>query len=130
MDRLFLDANILFSAAYRPAAGLTRLWQLEHVQLLTSAYAVGEDRVNLTEADQRRRLEKLLRRVSIVTGATPASAALNLPQKDLPILQAALYARATHLLTGDRRHFGTYYGRRIDGVLVLPPARYLRQFEL
>ncbi len=126
MDRLFLDANILFSAAYRPAAGLTRLWQLEHVQLLTSAYAVGEDRVN----HQRRRLEKLLRRVSIVTGATPASAALNLPQKDLPILQAALYARATHLLTGDRRHFGTYYGRRIDGVLVLPPARYLRQFEL
>ena len=26
MDKLFLDANILFSAAYRANAGLLRLW--------------------------------------------------------------------------------------------------------
>lgn len=29
MDKLFLDANILFSAAYRSNAGLLRLWEFE-----------------------------------------------------------------------------------------------------
>jgi hypothetical protein len=29
MDRWFLDANVLFSAAYRSEAGLLRLWQLK-----------------------------------------------------------------------------------------------------
>jgi len=29
MDRLFLDAHVLFSAAYRPNAGLLKLWKLK-----------------------------------------------------------------------------------------------------
>ena len=53
MDRLLLDANVLFSAAYRPAAGVARLWELERVELLTSAYAAEEARLNLMEEDQR-----------------------------------------------------------------------------
>ena len=47
MDRLFLDANILFSAAYRLGAGLLRLWRLREVQLMTSDYALKEAQVNL-----------------------------------------------------------------------------------
>lgn len=47
MDRLFLDANILFSAAYRPDAGLRRLWEVPNVELVTSAYAGEEARRNL-----------------------------------------------------------------------------------
>jgi hypothetical protein len=35
-------------------------------------------------------------------------------------------AGATHLITGDMRHFGPYFGQRVLGVLVIPPARYLR----
>ena len=49
MDRLFLDANVLFSAAYRPNAGLLRLWRLPDVVLCTGRYALEEARTNLTE---------------------------------------------------------------------------------
>lgn len=42
MDRLFLDANVLSSAAYRVAAGVTRLWRLPGAQHCASEYAVGE----------------------------------------------------------------------------------------
>jgi hypothetical protein len=51
---------------------------------------------------------------------------LSLPEKDAPIFLAAVAARATHLLTGDLRHFGPYFGRTIGGILILPPATYLR----
>ncbi len=127
VDRLFLDANVLFSAAYRPDAGIARLWKLENVELLTSAYAAEEARVNLAEEDQRRRLQELLARVTIVPRLAPLPPGATLPAKDQPILQALLYAGATHLLTGDRQHFGQYFGRRVGGILVLPPAEYFRQ---
>jgi hypothetical protein len=47
MDRLFLDADVLFSAAYRSEAGLLRFWQLKNAVLSTSHYASEEARVNL-----------------------------------------------------------------------------------
>ena len=127
MDRLFLDANVLFSAAYRADAGITRLWKLEDVELLTSAYAAEEARVNLAEEDQQRRLQELLARVTIITRLAHLPPGVTLPAKDQPIFQAALYARATHLLTGDKQHFGKYFGRRVGGIVVLPPAEYFRR---
>ena len=49
---------------------------------------------------------------------------VELVAKDAPILLAAIEARATHLLTGDRAHFGALYGRKIGGVKVMLPAAY------
>jgi hypothetical protein len=51
---------------------------------------------------------------------------ISLPEKDVPILLAAIEARATHLLTGDVRHFGPYFGKRIEGIMILVPGEYLR----
>ena len=128
MDRVFLDATVLFSAAYRSDAGLVVLWRRASAALLTSAYAVDEARRNLSGDDQRRRLEALVRTCEIVP--SPAAALLPeglvLPPDDQVIFLAAMAARATHLLTGDRTHFGPYYGRTIAGVLILPPSVYLR----
>lgn len=56
----------------------------------------------------------------------PVLEAVSLPEKDMPILLAAVGARATHLITGDLTHFGPYYGRRLMGVLILSPAAYLQ----
>lgn len=127
MDRVFLDANVLFSAAYRSDSGLLVLWCRAGATLLTSAYAVDEARRNLSGDDQRRRLDALVRRCEIVP--TPAAAILPdglvLPPGDGIIFLAAVVARSTHLLTGDRTHFGPYYGRTIAGVLILPPSAYL-----
>jgi len=126
VDRLFLDANVLFSAAYRPDAGIARLWQVSAVELMTSAYAAEEARINLTERDQRNRLVTLLERVNIVVGISGLPAGITLPEKDQPILQAAIQARATHLLTGDKRHFGRYFGKSYGGVLVVGPGEYFK----
>jgi uncharacterized protein len=127
VDRIFLDANVLFSAAYRSDARLARLWQLEGVELVTSAYAAEEARLNLTQEDQRARLAKLLEKVCMTTDVAHLPAGVDLPEGDRPILQAALHARATHLLTGDKKHFGRLFGRRFGGVLVLAPAEFFER---
>jgi hypothetical protein len=129
VDLVFLDANILFSAAYRSDTGLKRLWKLPGARLITSAYAAEEARRNLGYPEQREDLAGLLDSVEVVTTALPAEhllySTVKLPEKDQPILLAAIGAGATHLLTGDFRHFGPYYGERIQGVLILPPGDYL-----
>ena len=129
MDLLFLDANILFSAAYRPDAGLRRLWGLPEVRMITSVYAAEEARRNLSHPQQLADLEELLGSVEIVPTTVPTDhplfSTIKLPDKDQPILLAAISAGATHLLTGDVQHFGPYYGERIEGVLILPPGAYL-----
>ena len=53
MDRVFLDANILLSAALRPKAGLLRLWKLANAALMTSDHAIEEARRNLDAPGQR-----------------------------------------------------------------------------
>lgn len=128
MDRLFLDANILSSAAYRPEAGLLRLWELSDCVLYTSRYAIGEARVNLEENSQRDQLEELCRPIHLVdaTSARLPPGTL-LPEKDKPILAAAIEANATHLLTGDVRHFGRLLGKIIAGVLIQLPGEYLKE---
>lgn len=129
VGRLFLDANVLYSAAWRPEAGVVALWSLERATLVTSSYAVEEARRNLAQADQRRRLEELLRTVEVVEAGTLAEVdreGVRLPEKDWPIVAGAVSAAGTHLVTGDVRDFGPYFGARIAGILVLPPAEVLR----
>lgn len=128
MHRVFLDANVLFSAAYRDGAGLVALWKLPDVQLLTSGYAAEEARRNLDTTERRSRLERLLLAVRIVSEAPnePLPPEVRLPGNDEPILRAALAARATHLLTGDLRDFGHLIGRRVAGLKVQTPGEFLR----
>jgi predicted nucleic acid-binding protein len=126
MDRIFLDANVLFSAAYRADSGLLAFWKLRDVALCSSRYAIEEAKINLEEAAQRRMLVRLIpalqvfdaRERELPSGITP-------PQKDAPILLAAIEAHATHLITGDIRHFGAYFGKSVGGVLIFTPAEYL-----
>lgn len=128
MDVLFLDANVLFSAAYRPGAGLRRLWTLEDAELISSAYAIDEARRNLRETKRRDRLQGLLASVRLVASLPRLELpdGIELPEKDHPILLAALAARATHLITGDYSDFGSLFGHEVEGVMILPPGAYLR----
>lgn len=125
MDRVFLDANILFSAAYLAESRLNRLWQMKGIELISSDYAATEARRNLPEAGHRARLAELLVPIRLVAELAPMPTAVSLSVEDRPILQAAIQAQATHLLTGDKTHFGAYFGQRVAGVLVLQPADYL-----
>lgn len=129
MERVFLDANVLFSAAYRQDSRLRQLFKLRGVAFISSAYAVEEARRNLSTAQQRKDLEQLCASMEIVPVSPSESLhtpGFDLPESDRPILMAAIGARATHLLTGDVKDFGRYYGRTLEGVLILPPAMYMR----
>jgi len=123
---------VLFSAAYKDNSPLRQLWALENVELITSAYAADEARRNLASARPARldELEKLISALTIV-GEAPADLKLpdgiDLPVKDQPVFLAALAAQASHLLTGDKVHFGTYYGQTVAGIQILRPADYLLQ---
>jgi predicted nucleic acid-binding protein len=126
-----LDANILFSAAYKPVNRLRQLWQLAHIELITSVQAVLEAYNNLSKVRpaQLGDLAQLLQAVRIQADPLPGftlPAGISLPDKDKPILRAAIDAQATHLLTGDVKHFGPYYGHTVAGVLILPPSQYLQ----
>lgn len=127
--RVFLDANVMFSAAWRDDAAAALLWSLAesgYCQLLSSRLAVEEARRNLASKRAQRGevLENLLGNGAI--GAEPgaehlaAARAQGLPFKDIPILAAAIAQKADLLVTGDRRDFGHLYGQAICGLIVLP----------
>ena len=127
MDRLFLDANVLFSAAYKADARLFGLWRLTDVALCSSRYALEEARSNLEEERQLRRLSTLSEKIQFFDAEDhKLPRGISLPDKDVPILLAAIAARATHLLTGDVRHFGPYFGGNVAGVKIFLPGEYLR----
>lgn len=127
-DCVFLDANILFSAAWLEDAGLKKLWRMSGAELFSSRVAFAEAERNLETEQQRIRLRALAEKVALFDAPPDAAlpAGVELAAKDIPILLAALEAGATHLLTGDRRHFGHLYGKSVDGVKVLMPATYLK----
>lgn len=131
MHVLFLDANVLFSAAYRAESRLRELWTLPETQLVTSGYALEEARRNLDGIDQRRRLEALAAEVRVIheSGSWALPPDVILPEKDRPILSAAVVSGATHLVTGDQTHFGPWYGKQVGGVSIIRPAVYLQSRE-
>ena len=131
--RLFLDANVLFTAAVSPtgaSAGLIALAEAGVCELVTSTLAVTEATRNL-----RAKAPAAMDRwglVDTVVGIVPEGdprllmrVGVALEAKDRPILAAALGCRSAVVVTGDRRHFGPLFGRAIGGTVVLLPREAL-----
>ncbi|WP_263353968.1 PIN domain-containing protein [Acidicapsa acidisoli] len=129
--RLFLDANVLISASWKDNSKVTRLWRIPDIELITSDYVLTECKRNLHPGEQLDRLSMLLKRVRIIDfPKTPILAdPTHLPEKDQPVLASAILARADFLVTGDRKHFGVWYGKTILGLRVEPPARFPEALE-
>lgn len=132
--RLFLDANVIFAAAHSPAGRARALFRLAEAgacTLVASPHAVEEARRNLAlkSAVGAEALEGMVRRLELVSEAGPKlvawSAAQGLPEKDAPILAAAVAAGADLLVTGDRTHFGHLEGRVVGSVRIVSPATAL-----
>jgi uncharacterized protein len=126
--RIFLDANVLFSAAKSDGA-VRRLLTLASAaghECWADGYVVEEARRNLVAKAPEGvpALSALLARVRLAAaqphpGAAEATAAL--PEKDRPVLAAAMRLKCDALVTGDRTHFGAYYGKRLGGVTIYSP---------
>ena len=113
MKCLFLDANVLFTAAHNPsgkAALVLELGTLGYWRMVTSTLAVEEARRNLASKfpSAVSRLEILLRDMTVLPSVSGRDCPIDLPAKDRPIFLTALRYGATHLLTGDMRHFGPF----------------------
>lgn len=137
MHSLFLDANVLFTAAHRPQGKAAFLFATARGggapwQLLSSAYAIEEARRNLANKlpDALNDFTLLLESVRVVTQPAVPPLQLDLPAKDLPIWAAAHAARATHLLTGDLRDFAPHMNRlaATGGVAIQTVGEYLATF--
>jgi predicted nucleic acid-binding protein len=132
VDRIFLDANIFFSIAYG-SPDLNRLGELvkrKHCVLFGSDYAIEEARRNLFQPEQLKRLEAFLSKVQIVPEVDPKMPCpISLPEKDRPVLLAAISIKADYLLTGDTIHFGKYFGEVVNGVRICRPQDYLSRFQ-
>ena len=127
--RVFLDANILFSAAKTdgPIATLVRPLVDAGHECVVDGFVTIEARRNLT-AKYPNAIEGFERLIATCTTiATPAMAATSLPgldwlpAKDQPVLAAAIRGRCQVLVTGDRKHFGPGYGRTFGGVAIHSP---------
>ena len=128
--RLFLDTNVLFSAAYSEDSDFQRLWQLADTTLIISTYILNEVLRHIAEPSRLERLGRLLTDLEIIENWAHVSLPdemATLRQKDIPVIQAAIAAQATHLITGDRHDFGDYFGQTIEDVEITRPAEYLRR---
>jgi predicted nucleic acid-binding protein len=129
---LFLDANVLISAAWKEGSEIALIWQMSGVRLITSSYVMGEVQRNLHQVGQIERLRVLMRSVQIVSSETLPDLpdAIALPEKDRPILAGAIQAQADHLVSGDKKHFGPLYGKIISGVRITAPSELLTVLRL
>ena len=128
VDRIFLDANILFSVAYG-SPGLDLLWKSprqKRCMLFASHFVIEEAKRNLFHPEQKKRLEGYLSGVRTVPEVDPTlPCPIELPEKDRPVLMAAVSIKADYLMTGDSTHFGKYFGRTVNGVKICRPRDYL-----
>ena len=126
--RIFLDANVLFSAAKSDGAVryLLELLRGAGHECCVDGYVIEEARRNLVAKAPGRVavFAKLLSRMTTASaqpGDIALEASLPLPLKDRPVLAAAIRQGCTALVTGDRTHFGALYGRTIHGVTIHSP---------
>ena len=126
--RVFLDANVLFSGAKSDGAvrALLRLLIERGHECWADAYVVAEARRNLVAKGPEavHVLDALLAHLRVAAAAPPASEPADvawLPEKDRPVLAAAIHLHCDALVTGDRSHFGAGYGRKVGGVVIHSP---------
>jgi hypothetical protein len=128
--RIFLDANVLFSAARADGAmrELLHLLQSDGHTLVADGYVTAEASRNLAAKEGKRAaadLETLLQVVeveSVAVGVGFEQAVSWLPAKDQPVLRAAIALGCGALVTGDRTHIGSGYGKTWAGVTAYSPA--------
>src|SRR5207249_3743703 len=119
--RIFLDANILFSASFPNSLLANFLAELQqHATLLSNAYAKLEAERNIAAKAPSRipAFHELVSRLELVP-LQLFDLNVKLAEKDRPILCGAIAGRADYLLTGDKKDFGRLFGRTVRATKVV-----------
>jgi len=133
--RLFLDSNVLFTAAHNPsgkAALIIDLGGQGNWRVMSCSYAIEEARRNISIKfpDYLERFETLISAILRVPSRSGRNCPVPLSEKDRPILEAAIQCEATHLLTGDIKDFGPFMNHPTltGGVLIQMVSEFLDSF--
>ena len=126
--RVFLDANILFSAAKSDGAvrHLLQLLMVRGHECWVDVYVVVEARRNLGTKgpDALGAFESLLATLNVGSAqafVTVMPVVSWLPEKYRPVLAAAIHLGCDVLVTGDLTHFGVGYGKVFGAVTIHSP---------
>jgi uncharacterized protein len=118
---IFLDANILFSAANKNS-NIHRLLLLASKQasLLVSPHVLEEAERNLAQKrpNWQGTFQELMDHISTVPDAMLREP-VKLATHDHPVLGAAIAADCDYLVTGDKRDFGHLYNKTVGGVKIV-----------
>lgn len=119
--KIFLDANVLFSASNRTSNIHLFTTQLaKHHELVTSDYAHEEARRNIQL--KRPNWSPTFAEIETLVSKYPSAPLLldiELVDKDSPILGAAIAYQCDYLLTGDKKDFGHLYNKKFETVTVI-----------
>jgi len=128
---VFLDANILFSAAQQgsPSRQFVEILA-RHTSLITHPGVWEEAQRNL-RAKRPQWMEGFASLSQLVALQNRISDCpeVGLPPKDQPVLGAAIGARADWLVTGDRTHFGPLFGKTLECVRVVSPQLMVEEMK-
>ena len=126
--RIFLDANILFSAA-NPSGSIRQLLTIARAaghECWADAHVIREAHRNLF-LKQRERIpdfEHLLGEIhfaSKVPNLPLPPLETPLPENDSRVLAAAIANKCEAFVTGDQTHFGPLYRKAVGGVKICSP---------
>jgi len=122
---VFLDANVIFSAAQRESLCRRLIETLaRHASLITHP-GVWEEAVRNVAAKRPAWQSGMAELQSFIACRSVMAPCpdVGLPPKDQPVLGAAIALQADRLVTGDRTHFGPLYGQTISGVRIVSPRQ-------
>lgn len=113
---IYLDANVLFSVG-NPTSNIYRLLTLARDAghtLVSCELAIREAKVNIERKrpDWRIHFDAWLGRIQIVP-ALCFALEVELAEKDIPVLCAAIRARCDLFVTGDKQHFGHLFDQEV-----------------
>jgi predicted nucleic acid-binding protein len=130
--RLFLDANVLFTTAHNPsgkAAFIIDLGSQGYWEVMSCSHAIEEAHRNLSIKfpDYLERFESWMATIIKVPSRSGRMSPVLLPEKDRPILEAAIHCKVTHLLTGDVKDFGPFMNNPsiTSGVIIQTVSQFL-----
>lgn len=137
--RVFVDSSVLFAAVLSPSGGSFRIFKEANdrdITLFISSYVLDEVREALGEKrpDALPALRRFFIHFPILFAHNAPKFVLQkyigiLPLEDAPILAAAIRAKATHLLTLDKKHFLNPLGK--DDTLpiaIMTPGDFIQKY--
>lgn len=137
--KLFLDANVIYSASRSDKGASFALFQLKEkfsFILITSQLALIEAERNLLEKEDRlviANFYQLIKNIKVINlDSQKAKKILKkiIYEKDAPILYAALKTQSDYLLTLDKKHFFTEKIKKLKLPLkIMTPRDFIKQLN-